>query len=258
MHSVTPAVVKASPTLAVLAGMQGTVLNFARDSARVEQAEPRQPVHSVTPFVVKPSQKLATLLSAHEVFSKPARNSARIGLVQARRPLTGARTVLPVVGARIGARGIGWLHVGLPGRPNGRTGWIRQRATADSTTGWHILVDTSQRRVTVYRNGRPMRMVGAVVGKPSTPTPRGKFFVEEAIQLRATDVGAPYALALSARSTVLQEFDGGLGQTAIHGLDNVGGVLGSAVSHGCVRVANGTMQWLVHRIGPGVPVTVRG
>lgn len=36
----------------------------------------------------------------------------------------------------------------------------------------------------------------------------------------------------------------------------VGGVLGSAVSHGCVRLANGTMRWLVLRIGPGVPVTI--
>lgn len=57
-----------------------------------------------------------------------------------------------------------------------------------------------------------MRTVKAVVGKPSTPTPRGTL--------------------------------------------NVGGVLGSAVSHGCVRLANATMRWLVLRIGPGVPVTI--
>jgi lipoprotein-anchoring transpeptidase ErfK/SrfK len=94
------------------------------------------------------------------------------------------------------------------------------------------------------------------VGKPSTPTPRGQFFVEEAIQMEANEVGAPYALALSARSYVFQEFAGGPGQIALHGLDNVGGVLGSAVSHGCVRLDNDTMRWLVIRIGPGVPVTV--
>jgi lipoprotein-anchoring transpeptidase ErfK/SrfK len=110
--------------------------------------------------------------------------------------------------------------------------------------------------VIVYRSGRVVRTVKAVVGKPSTPTPRGQFFVEEAIQLRATDVGAPFALALSARSEVLQEFDGGPGQIALHGLDNVGGIPGTAVSHGCVRLANAMMRWLVLRIGPGVPVTV--
>jgi lipoprotein-anchoring transpeptidase ErfK/SrfK len=110
--------------------------------------------------------------------------------------------------------------------------------------------------VIVYRNGWPVRIVKAVVGKPSTPTPLGEFFVEEVIQLRATDVGAPFALALSARSNVLQEFDGGPGQIALHGLSNVGGVLGSAVSHGCVRLDNRTMRWLVFRIGPGVPVAI--
>ena len=164
--------------------------------------------------------------------------------------------MLPVLGHRTGADGLRWLHVRLPGRPNGHTGWIRQRATVASTTSWHIVVDTSRRRVIVYQNGRPVRTVKAVVGKPSTPTPRGEFFVEEAIQLRAADVGAPFALALSARSNVFQEFDGGPGQIALHGLANVGGVLGTAVSHGCVRLDNDTMRWLVVRIGPGVPVTI--
>jgi lipoprotein-anchoring transpeptidase ErfK/SrfK len=159
--------------------------------------------------------------------------------------------VLPVLGARIG-----WLHVRLPGRPNGHTGWISRQATVLLTTGWHIVVETASRRVVVYRRGRPVRAFRAVVGKPSTPTPQGEFFVEESIRLRATDVGAPFALALSARSTVLQEFDGGPGQIALHGLDNIGGVLGTAVSHGCVRLANHAMRWLVVRIGPGVPVSI--
>ena len=74
--------------------------------------------------------------------------------------------------------------------------------------------------------------------------------------MRPGDVGGPFALALSARSSVLQEFAGGPGQIAIHGLMNVGGVLGTAASHGCVRVANQVMRWLVDRVGPGVPVTI--
>ena len=101
-----------------------------------------------------------------------------------------------------------------------------------------------------------MRTVAAVVGKASTPTPRGQFFVEEVVQLRSTDVGAPFALALSARSNVLQEFDGGPGQIALHGLLNVGGTPGTAASHGCVRLDSATMLWLVLHLAPGVPVTV--
>ena len=214
------------------------------------------PVRAATSTSVRPVQTLAALQSTHEAYAKPTLGSTRLAVVSSHRPLTGERTVLPVLGTRIGSGGRRWLHVRLPGRPNGHTGWIRQRGTLASTTRWHIVVDTSTRRVTVYKSGRPVRSFKAVVGKPSTPTPRGEFFVEEAIQLPAYDVGAPFALALSARSDVLQEFDGGPGQVALHGLANVGGVLGTAVSHGCVRLADETMRWLVVRVGPGVPVTI--
>jgi hypothetical protein len=200
---------------------------------------------------VKPTQALMTLLRWHEARSGPSIRSARLEFVPATTPITGERTTLPVL-ARRGR----WLEVGLPGRPNGHTGWILAGKTVRSVTDWHIVVDTSRRTVTVYRTGRAVRIFEAVVGKPSTPTPTGDFFIEESIALRASDVGAPYALALSARSNVLQEFDGGPGQIALHGLLNVGGVPGTAVSHGCVRLDTQAMRWLVARVGPGVPVTI--
>lgn len=206
--------------------------------------------------VVSPRLALAVLLGPHAAMSAPTLRSDRLQLVSARRPITDERTVLPVIGHRSGNDGSAWLHVVLPGRPNGHTGWIKQRGTSRSTTVWHLVVDTATRRVTVYREGRAVRVFKAVVGKPATPTPHGEFFVEEVIQLSAADPGAPYALALSARSNVLQEFEGGPGQIALHGLMNVGGVLGSAASHGCVRLANDAMRWLVIRISPGVPVTI--
>jgi lipoprotein-anchoring transpeptidase ErfK/SrfK len=200
---------------------------------------------------VQPTQALVTLLRGHEARSGPAIRSTRLELVPATTPLTGEQTTLPVLAQR--GR---WLDVMLPGRPNGHTGWILAGETARSVTDWHIVVDTSRRDVTVYRSGRAVRVFEAVVGKPSTPTPLGEFFIEESLALRASDVGAPYALALSARSNVLQEFDGGPGQIALHGLGNVGGVPGTAVSHGCVRLDTEAMRWLVARVGPGVPVTI--
>ena len=203
------------------------------------------------PAAVHRSQALATLDSAHEAYARPTRTSSRIELVRGRRPITGERTVLPVI--RTTAR---WLQVRLPGRPNSRTGWIRKVATIASTTPWHVVVELGRRRVVIYRAGRTVRIARAVVGKPSTPTPRGEYFVEEDVRLRPTDVGAPFALALSARSNVLQEFEGGPGQIALHGLENVGGTLGTAESHGCIRLDSATMRWLVVHIGPGVPVTI--
>jgi len=214
------------------------------------------PASATRPVIVNPTQELAALLSSHEALSKPSVGSASLRLVQARRPITGERTVLPVLAHTTDGDGRQWLRVRLPGRPNGRTGWISQRATVLSRTSWHIAVNTTSRRVTVYRYGRPARVFKAIVGAASTPTPRGEFFVEEAIAMSADAVGAPFALALSARSTVLQEFAGGPGQIALHGLGNIGGTLGTAVSHGCVRLDSSALQWLVVRISPGTPVTI--
>jgi hypothetical protein len=202
------------------------------------------------------SQVLAVLLSGHAVHRRPRAGSRVLVIVPSTRPITGERTALPVIGHAHSAGGIAWLRVMLPGRPNGSSGWIAKQGTRSQLTGWRIAVDLGARRVTVYRHGRAVRRFAAVVGKPSTPTPTGSFFVEETLQMTAGEPGGPYALALSARSNALQEFEGGPGQIALHGRDNLGGVLGAAESHGCVRLATKSIDWLAQRIGPGVPVRI--
>lgn len=209
-----------------------------------------------TPPVVRPTQELAMLLTSHAVRSAPRPHAARIRTVSASRPLTGGQTALPVVGHATSTNGLHWLRVMLPGRPNSSTGWIVRSGTAQTRTSWQLVVRTSSRRVLVYRHGRLVRSFTAIVGKPSTPTPRGRFFVEESIRMLPGSAGGPFALALSARSNVLQEFEGGPGQIAMHGLENLGGTLGTAVSHGCIRLGNDTITWLAGRIAPGVPVTI--
>jgi L,D-transpeptidase catalytic domain len=201
-------------------------------------------------------QELAALLDSHEAYAQPSSGSKPIELLQARRPLTGEQTVLPVLGETTTKGRVAWLYVMVPGRPNGRRGWILERGTTASTTSWSIVVDTTTRLMTIDEYGQPVRTVKVVVGKASTPTPLGEFFVEEVVKMPPSAVGAPYAFALSAFSNVLQDFDGGPGQIALHGLENVGGVLGTAASHGCVRVASATLDWMVTRIGPGTPVTI--
>ena len=169
-------------------------------------------------------------------------------------PITGEQTTLPVIG-QSSAHGRGrWLQVMLPGRPDGSTGWILQSATRKLTTGWRILVDLTARRVGVYRDGHMVRAFQAVVGKPSTPTPTGQFFVEETVQMESGQPGGPFALALSARSNVLQEFEGGPGQIAIHGRNNLGGTLGAAESHGCIRLTNWDALDLASRVRRGTIV----
>jgi lipoprotein-anchoring transpeptidase ErfK/SrfK len=206
--------------------------------------------------VVQATQQLARLSHDTQAFSEPNRGSRPVAMVSATRPITGEQTVLPAIARATDAHGAAWLSVLLPGRPNSHTGWISARSTTPALTKWRINIRISARTVTVYWNGRATRTFKAVVGKPSTPTPLGRFFVEETVSLGPQDVGAPYALALSARSNVLHEFDGGPGQIALHGTNNIGGVLGTAASHGCIRLDTQAITWLATRIGPGIPVTI--
>jgi hypothetical protein len=204
-----------------------------------------------TPSAAPSSQALVSLRSAHHVYAQSSPNTKLLATLPARTPITESPTTLPLLQVRGG-----WLLVRLPGRPNGHSGWIRSVWTSRSVSFWHIYVKTGAETVTVDWGGRPVRTFRAVVGKPSTPTPNGQFFVEETVALSSSSVGAPFALALSARSNIFQEFDGGPGQIAIHGLDNVGGTPGTAVSHGCIRVTDSDVRWLAARIGAGVPVTI--
>jgi len=198
-----------------------------------------------------------TLSAPGDARAAPSASSRLLARVPRTRPITDARTVLPVLATARDGLGHRWSRVLLPGRPNGSAGWIRDRGTRATTTPWSVKIDRTARSATVLRLGRVVRRFPVVVGAPATPTPTGRYFVEETVRLASGTVAGPFALALSARSSVLQEFDGGPGQIALHGRDGLGGTMRSAVSHGCIRLADPDIRWLADRIGPGVRVTIR-
>lgn len=203
-----------------------------------------------------PQRNVVLMFAPHVAFGAPDLSAVVRARIPSRQPITGERTALPVIARKRDRHGTRWLRVMLPGRPNGSAGWIREYATRMTVTPWHLLIDLTTRRVTVYLNGQRQRSFAAVIGKPTTPTPTGSFFVQETVSLAADQPGGPFALALSARSNVLSHFDGGPGQIAVHGRNNLGGTLGAAQSHGCVRVSNSAAAYLARWIGPGVPVTI--
>ena len=129
-------------------------------------------------------------------------------------------------------------------------------------TRWRIVVSTARRTLTLFRAGAAIRTVSVVVGKPSTPTPRGLFAVWWAIPWHPHAFLGSWVLDLTAHSHVLHQFDGGDGTVAIHGRGGASLLdpLGSARSHGCVRLANDAIDWLVETIGPaqlpGTPVQI--
>jgi lipoprotein-anchoring transpeptidase ErfK/SrfK len=208
---------------------------------------------------VAPDQQVVTLSANHGIYARPG--GRREASISRHRPITGEATTLPVLATHRGTGGT-WLRVRLPGRllpgaPNGRTGWIEAARTRLSAIRWHIVVSVGRRVAKIYDAGRLRHTYRVVVGAPSTPTPTGQFFVEENVAEPPSFPGAPFALALSARSTVFTEFDGGPGQVALHGVGGgLGGTLGTAESHGCVRFATAAISWLAARIYPGTPVTI--
>jgi lipoprotein-anchoring transpeptidase ErfK/SrfK len=211
---------------------------------------------------IAPEQQAVTLLDVKRVTTAPSAGSRMLGVVAGDRPITLRRTTLPVLAERLDAEGRSWLKVRLPGRTLTRrrpapTGWISAVKTRRSMLRWHVVVDVRKRKVLAYRDGRLMRSFGAIVGNPRTPTPRGDFFIEETLRMPAKYQGGPYALATSARSPVYQEFAGGPGQIALHGVNGIGGQMGTAVSHGCIRMTPSGITWLQQYVKPGTPLTIR-
>ncbi len=149
-----------------------------------------------------------------------------------------------------------WLQVALPERPNGSTGWIRRDAVEVRTIDESIVIDVAARTLTLLDGGVEVLTTPVAVGTDANPTPTGAFYVVD--KLDTGDPGGPYgrfALGVSAHSDVLTEFSGGDGQVGIHGTDDPSSI-GSAVSHGCVRVPNDVAQVLAETVNLGTPVLI--
>jgi lipoprotein-anchoring transpeptidase ErfK/SrfK len=147
-------------------------------------------------------------------------------------------------------------------RPNNASGWLHAEQVLLRPTVWSIAVSRAARTLTVLRGGRVARRLSVVIGAPATPTPRGLFSIIGAWRSPPDAFLGSWILPLTAHSTALPQFDGGDGTVGIHGRGGASLLdpLGSARSHGCVRLANTGIEWLVHVIGAaglaGTPVWV--
>ncbi|HZT14989.1 MAG TPA: L,D-transpeptidase [Gaiellaceae bacterium] len=177
-----------------------------------------------------------------------------------RRDVNGYPIVFAVLAERTGrACRASWYRVRLPTGPtiaNGSTGWIDARAVRVFRVDARIVVDLRRRRLHAYRAGREVLDVPVAVGAPGTPTPTGTFFVDERFLLSSADGPfGPAALGISARSNVLTDWVEG-GPVALHGTDEPQ-LIGTAASHGCVRLRNDAMRRLFALASAGTPVVIR-
>jgi hypothetical protein len=151
------------------------------------------------------------------------------------------------------ARGTTWLHVRIPGRPNGRTGWVPADALgALHLVRTHFVVDRRSAQATLYRAGKVVWRAPVGVGAPATPTPAGRFYIREVLRAPGGVYG-PWAFGTSAYSS-LSDWPGG-GVVGVHGTDQPQ-LLPGRPSHGCVRVRNGDIRRLVRLMPIGTPVQI--
>jgi lipoprotein-anchoring transpeptidase ErfK/SrfK len=173
------------------------------------------------------------------------------------RNVNGVPTVLGILGKRVDrACHASWYLVQLPIRPNGSTGWVRARDVVVGVVHTRIVIDLSARSVTLYRSGRRVLTTRAAIGKSQTPTPVGRFYVNQ--RLLSGDPSGPYgpeAIGVSAYSPVLKNWPQG-GPVAIHGT-NEPWLIGAAASNGCLRVANEVIVRLFRQTLAGTPVIIR-
>jgi lipoprotein-anchoring transpeptidase ErfK/SrfK len=173
-----------------------------------------------------------------------------------RENVNGYPTYFAVLGKRVGAdcRPL-WYRVELPVRPNGAVGWVRAAAIELQSVDLRIEVDLSLRRLTVFRAGRRLLTATVAVGAPATPTPIGHYYVNQ--RLVPEDTSGPFgpgAIGISAFSPVLTGWAQG-GPVAIHGTNEPWSI-GHAVSNGCIRLPNGTLERLFRIVPPGTQVII--
>jgi hypothetical protein len=198
-----------------------------------------------------PNVSLAAVVTRPLVaFRRPGHGAVgRFGLLN----VNGVDTVFSVLGTTCDGS---WLHVELPKRPNGATGWVRADHVAQVPVHTRIVVDLSERKVRFFKDGELKVESTAAIGASATPTPLGRYYVNQ--RLIPDDPSGPFgpgAIGISAFSPVLTGWAQG-GPVAIHGTNEPWSI-GHAVSNGCIRVPNSVLKKLFWQTPSGTPVIIR-
>lgn len=183
----------------------------------------------------------------------PSARSRVVGHLSFLTPDGQAEPYLALRSYRLG--GSSWILVPLPGRPNGRTGWVQASALGElHVTHEHLRVDRERFEATLYEGSRAIWSAAIGVGRPSLPTPAGHFYVLEKLTAVEAPLYGNFALGTSAYAPTLSEWPGG-GVVGIHGT-NEPQLIPGRPSHGCVRVPNAQMARLWHLVKVGTPLEI--
>lgn len=168
---------------------------------------------------------------------------------------------LMVTGRYVDGGGRRWVRVQLPIRPNQASGWVRADRVALSSTRVRFEVHLGSRTFEIWRGTRRVARFPAGVGRPGTPTPVGRFAIQDPfVTLPAwRSVYGRFTLTLTAHSPVLRSFLGGDGLVAIHGTGTGSGRgwrVGRASSNGCVVLSERALAVAARSAKAGTPVLI--
>ena len=225
----------------------------------VEETAARQPEESGPARTQRLSDerrvtRYANAVSRATVRAAPRADAQRVGRLRYRTEDGPLETYLALE-LRVDDAGRQWIHIRLPGRPNGRTGWVRRADLGPLVTVRTLLrVDRGALRATLYERGRRIWASRIAVGRPSTPTPAGRFWIRSRLRgLGDGTVYGPWAFGTSAYSN-LSDWPGG-GVVGIHGTNRPELIPGRP-SHGCIRVPNPAIRRLARILPIGTPVHI--
>ena len=149
-----------------------------------------------------------------------------------------------------------WMKVLITARPNHTTGWIKADDVTIAATDFHMELDLSTFHLKVFQGAVVFVETDVVIGKDSTPTPLGRFFVTEKIKNPSdTGIYGAWILPINGYSEVLDTFDNGLPQVAFHGT-NQPELVRTKSSNGCVRIPNDVVVKIAGAIPAGTPIDI--
>jgi lipoprotein-anchoring transpeptidase ErfK/SrfK len=127
-----------------------------------------------------------------------------------------------------------------------------------------VTVSRNETKVRVFKRGKLVKTYTVAVGSPQYPTPTGRFVVQSMQKNPSWNVpNSAWAGSLAGETIpggdpnnpLVARWIGFNGSVGFHGTNN-GGSLGSAASHGCVRMAPNDVIDLFTRVNVGTPVLV--
>jgi lipoprotein-anchoring transpeptidase ErfK/SrfK len=192
-------------------------------------------------------------------YGAPRWGARRVMALRGATAWTGSAQRLLVTGRHSDVAGREWVRVQLPIRPNGTAGWVRANRVRLSGTRVRFEVHLGSRRMEIWRGARRLHAFSAGIGRPGTPTPVGRFAIQDPVPTlpgwRA--VYGAWTLTLTAHSNVLMRFMGGDGLVAIHGTGTGRGWrIGQPSSNGCVILGEPELAVAARYARTGTPVVI--